>query len=100
MSNILIRDETADTHFLISKIMGSTLNFMPNAELIGLYHGIKAAALSPNEIDIKEYLLYYNHIPEKILSDDDAIKLALEIIKSRPESIAAQMTLSKRGAQF
>ena len=36
-----------------------------------------------------------DHIPERLLSDNEAIKLALEIIKLRPESKVAQMTLSK-----
>jgi len=95
LSSILIQEEVASTHLLISKIMGLTLNFMPKAELIGLYHGVKASQLDPCNIDIKEYLIYYNHIPEKLLSDSEAVKLALEIIKLRPESKVAQMTLSK-----
>jgi hypothetical protein len=95
LNSILIKKESANIHFLISKVMGLTLNFLPKAELIGLYHGLRASELSPNDMDIKEYLIYYNHIPEKVLSDDDAVKLALEIVKSRPDSKVAQITLSK-----
>lgn len=41
LSSMLIKQETARTHFLISKIMGITLNFMPKAELIALYHEVR-----------------------------------------------------------
>jgi hypothetical protein len=92
---IIGKNETSKTHLIASRLMGTILNHIDNAENIGLYHGLKAAELDPENIDILEYLLYFNHIPEKVLNDDIAISFAQKIIKENPNSLAAKMTLSK-----
>ncbi|RKR83505.1 hypothetical protein BDD43_3715 [Mucilaginibacter gracilis] len=90
---LLCKHETSELHFLISKLMGVTLNHIRNAESIGLYHGLQASRLDPDNIDILEYLLYYNQIPEKPLSDKIAISFAKQIIDKRPQSVAAKMRI-------
>jgi len=95
LQQTLYKKETSIIHLSISRLMGFILNHIDKAESIGLFHGLRAAELDPDNLDIKEYLIYYNHIPEKLLNDDDAIKLALEVIKLRPESKVAHITLSK-----
>ena len=90
---LLCKHETSKLHFLISKLMGVTLNHISNAESIGLYHGLQASRLDPDNIDILEYLLYYNQIPEKPLSDQIAISFARQIIDKRPQSIVAKMRI-------
>lgn len=96
MQKLISKTETWQIHISISRLMGSILNFIDKAELIGLYHGWRALELNPNNAEIMEYLLYYNHIPEKLLKDNDAIKLAEKVILKKPESLAALMTLSKK----
>ena len=89
----LIKRETATYHLIASKIMGLTLNYTDKGEEIGLYHGLRASALEPDNIDILEYLLYFNHIPEKVLSDEMAVSFAKRIIIQKPDSLVAKMTL-------
>jgi hypothetical protein len=93
LCHLICRHETSKLHLLTSKLMGITLNHINNAELIGLYHGLQSARLDTDNIDILEYLLYYNQIPEKLLSDKIAISFAKKIIDKRPQSMAAKMRL-------
>jgi hypothetical protein len=93
--SLLLGQESASIHMSISVLMGTILNHVHNAESVGLFHGLRAAELQPEDIDILEFLLYYNHIPEKLLSDSDAIAFARKVLLKRPESIAAQMTLKE-----
>lgn len=95
MQSMMYKQETSAIHLSLSRLMGSILNHIEHAEQIGLYHGLKALELDPDNVVIKEYLLYYNHIPERLLDDADAIKLAKEIVKVNPDSKAAAMTLGK-----
>ncbi|MNE85848.1 hypothetical protein D3C80_1828910 [compost metagenome] len=76
--------------------MGQILNHINDkTELIGLYHGLRAHKLNPDNAEIMEYLLYFNHIPERLLDDSTAIQLASKVVKVKPESFAAMMTLAK-----
>lgn len=93
--SLIVKDETSQLHLLLSKIMGLALNHISQAETIGLYHGLKALQLDPENVDIMEYLLYFNQIPEKLLSDDLATSFAERIIDVRPNSVAAKMRLGK-----
>jgi len=95
LQRILYKKESSLIHLSISRLMGFILNHIDKAELIGLFHGLRAAELDPDNIDIKEYLIYFNHIPEKLLSDNDAVRFALEVVKFRPDSKVAQITLAK-----
>jgi len=71
------------------------LNHIDKADSIGLIHGLRPAELEPDNINLKEYLIYFNHIPEKLVNDSDAVKLAFDVIKLRPDSKVAQITLAK-----
>jgi hypothetical protein len=91
----IAKNETPQIHLLTSRIMGVTLNHIDKAELIGLYHGLRAAELDAENVNISEYLLYFNHIPERVLNDEMAVYFAEKVIKKNPNSLAAKMTLSK-----
>jgi hypothetical protein len=92
---MIAKNETSEIQLLTSRLMGITLNHIDKAELIGLYHGLRSAELDPENASILEYLLYFNHIPEKVLNDDMAIYFAEKVIKKNPNSSASKMTLSK-----
>ncbi|WP_026903432.1 hypothetical protein [Pedobacter glucosidilyticus] len=95
LQTLLYKGESASIHFSISRLMGTILNHVYNAEMLGLFHGLRAAELEPENVDILEYLLYYNHIPERLLQDTHAIIFARKVISERPDSKAALLTLTK-----
>jgi hypothetical protein len=52
--------------------------------------------MSPDDITLKEALLFFNIIPEKIISDEKAQKIAQEILLINPDSAAANDMLINR----
>ncbi|MNL71960.1 hypothetical protein D3C87_1971960 [compost metagenome] len=73
--------------------MGVILNHLDGAELIGLYHALEANKLKPMDENILEIILYYNHIPEKILNDSDANIYSNQLLKINPLNKIARRNL-------
>ena len=66
------------------------LNHIDGCELIGLYHAIEADKLKPMDANILEIILYYNHIPEKILTDEEALIYSKKLLMVKPDSDIAK----------
>ncbi|MBN2910566.1 hypothetical protein JQC72_13750 [Polycladomyces sp. WAk] len=41
------------------------------------------------DVSVKEFLLLFHEIPEKLISEDEAKKIAMEVLKEKPDSIPA-----------
>jgi hypothetical protein len=61
--------------------MATSLNIIDKGEEIALYHGLRALELDPDNIDIMEYLLYFNHMPSRLLENSLAVDFAKKILK-------------------
>ena len=61
---------------------------------LAFYHACKLLELKP-VVEIKEYLLFFNTIPEKLLSEEKAYTLSKEILSEKPDSIAANGIFSR-----
>lgn len=90
VQDMLKSHETAMLHYIASILMSQSLKHLKGAYLTAFYHAKKAVDLTPNDSSLKEYLLYFNDIPEKLLSDDEARKLADEILTVDPENDVAK----------
>lgn len=77
-------------HLSISRLMGVILNHIDGCELIGLYHAKEADKLKPMDANILETILYYNHIPEKILTDEEALIYSKKLLMVKPNSDIAK----------
>jgi|GEM_PF-2337958 len=77
-------------HLSISRLMGMILNHLDGGESIGLYHALEAHKLKPLDAGILEIILYYNHIPEKILTDEEALIYSKRLLLVKPNSDIAK----------
>jgi hypothetical protein len=93
LSWLLAKKESVYLQLLTSSIMATSLNLINQSEKIAFYHGLRALELEPDNIDTMEYLLYFNHLPLKLLDNSRAISFAKEILKKNPNSKAATMSL-------
>ncbi|TDY04388.1 UNVERIFIED_CONTAM: hypothetical protein BJ099_10823 [Lysinibacillus xylanilyticus] len=67
-----------------------SLNFTEATDLVGslnkaFYHARKAVELDEEDIELKEYLLFFYEKPDKLLSNQEAKTLAEEIINLNPK---------------
>jgi hypothetical protein len=93
LSFLIAKGESSNLHLLTSTIMATSLNIIDKGEEIALYHGLRALELDPDNIEIMEYLLYFNHMPSRLLENSLAVDFAKKILKENPDSMAAKITL-------
>lgn len=83
---LLQENNTAKMHSLAAEILRFSLCDVNGAYQAAFYHTKKAIELSPNDINLKEYLLFFYEIPEKLLSKEEAIKIANEVLSINKKS--------------
>jgi len=91
---LLIKKETATLHDIAASLLMLPLCHIQGAYRSALYHTRKAVSLSPEDLRLKEGLLLLNVIPDKLVSDEEAREVALEILKKQPTNKAALKTLN------
>lgn len=83
-------DNTAELHSLASDILGSPLCHLNGAYQGALFHARRALELDPNNIRYKEWILFFYEIPDRLVSREEAEKIASDILKENPSNWAAQ----------
>lgn len=95
---IIQREETARWHEVASLLLSQPLCHHVGAYERSFSHALRAAELDPDDIRLKEYVLFFQVIPEKLLSDEEAERLALHILNVSPSShVARQHIFSESG---
>lgn len=85
--------QTADWEETASLLMSQPFCHHPHAYERAYEHAKRAVKLDASRIDLKEYLLFFNAIPDKLMTDAEANELANLILKLRPTSKVAKMHL-------
>jgi len=81
---LLIENETSNYHCLISDVLVSAFYRFEGAIQTALHHTKRALELSPNNVYLMERLLFFNMIPEKLLTDKEAEAIARLINERLP----------------
>lgn len=87
------------SHYLASEIMAAALNHIEGAYVVALFHARQALDLNQSDIELWEYLLLFHAIPERLVSDEEAVVIAGRILADKPESSVAQMAIRRARQQ-
>lgn len=87
MEFLITEEETAEYHCLAAELLNIAFFWIEGAYSASLYHLRRAEMIEPNNIEIKKSFLLYNDIPEKLLSDNEAIEVRKNIEKLKKLSI-------------
>lgn len=82
-------------NYYASELMATVFNFLPEGYKKAFDHAEQAIKLEPNNFSLKEYILMFNEIPDKLLDDATAKSYACEIIKVDPVNKAALKVMSR-----
>lgn len=93
--SLLIQKETAEYHSLASRILVELLHSMEGAYPSGYWHAKRANELAPKEVDYQVQLLKFYSLPGELLSKQDAILMAKEVLLKDPNNKAALTFISK-----
>lgn len=95
VNDLLLDEETSEIHYTASFLMSMALNHLEGAYQIAFHHANKAAELSPNDMSYQEFLLFFHAIPDKLLSNDEAIKIAKNILEREPNNKTALSVINE-----
>ena len=86
-------EQTADWEETASLLMSQPVCHHPHAYERAYELAKRAVELDSSRIDLKEYLLFFNAIPDKLMTDEETNELATEILKLRPTIQVAKLHL-------
>ncbi|USG64640.1 hypothetical protein NDK47_21225 [Brevibacillus ruminantium] len=89
--------ERSDLHHLASSLLSHPLCHIEGAYKSALLHSRRASELSPEDVALKEYLLFFHIIPEKLVSKEEAIEIASVVLQVEPNSQVAKDIFSRYG---
>ncbi|WP_058487092.1 hypothetical protein [Defluviitalea phaphyphila] len=87
--NMLCKEESSELHYIASELLSMPLCHVTGAYNSALFHARRAIELDPNNISYKEYILLFYNLPERLISEYEAKKIAQEVIEKMPNSKAA-----------
>lgn len=99
VEELLQIQENAMLHEVASSILTNVFPLRAGAYNRALYHMRQAVRLSPDNIRMKEGLLFFFDIPEHLLADEEARVIAKDVLADFSDSIPAKnvlMTLTKQ----
>ncbi|NWK72276.1 hypothetical protein HWX41_25295 [Bacillus paramycoides] len=82
--------EDARLHSLAADILCHPLCHMEGAYLAAFYHARQCIELEPNNMQYREFLLFFAGIPERIFEGKVAIKWAMDILQDEPNNEVAK----------
>ena len=96
---LLIKKESTELHVWSAVLLMQPLCHIEGAYAAALYHIRKAIALAPKNINLKESLLFLHEIPDQVVSKEEAIATAREILAKDPNRTCAKSLLKRYGLE-
>ena len=94
---LLQKKEDPFWHSVAAQMMLVPLCHIEGAYSLGLYHIRKAALLEPDNIEHKEFMLAFHDSPEPLLTKQEAISIAQEVLAVDSKSEKAIQILTDYG---
>jgi len=94
---MLIKKESPKLHCFASILLSQSLSHIEDAYASGYYHIQRAVMLDPENVDYKEALLFFHEIPDQLVSKEEALRVAKEILQKKPDSSAALEIVERCG---
>jgi hypothetical protein len=94
---MLIKKETSELHYRAAQILFLPLCYLEGAYSAALYHIRRAIELAPKDKGLKELLIFLHEVPDQVVSKDEAISIARELLKEDSNNKPAQKLLKWYG---
>ncbi len=92
---LLTKNETTDLHYLAAEILSLPLCHFEGAYAAALFHTRKAIELDPNDTSLKEFLLFFHGVPDRLITNLEARSIIAEILESDSNNKTAKALLKR-----
>ena len=92
---MLMKHESVELHQLAIDLLVHPLCIIEGAYTAALYHARKAINISPDDVDLKESLLFFHNVPDKLVSKEEAITMAKQILEKEKDNKSAKELLDR-----
>jgi hypothetical protein len=86
---LIEKHETDALHSIASALLNNPLCFIDGAYAKGLSHVRRAIELAPQDVSLKELILFYSLVPDELVTREEASEYARQILLVDPENKAA-----------
>jgi hypothetical protein len=86
---LLMKKQTAEMHWLAAEILIHPLCHLEGAYSAAMYHVRKAIELDPTDLGLKEVLIFLHGVPDRVVSKEEAISIAYELLEKEPANRCA-----------
>jgi hypothetical protein len=91
---VLSKEQSSKWHYIASFLMAMAFNHLTYGYQVAYYHALKAVELNPSDVSLKEYILLFYSIPEKLLPEKMAVAFAHDISKVKSDNMVVNMILA------
>ena len=91
---VLSKEQSSKWHYIASFLMVMGFNHLTYGYQVAYYHALKAVELNPSDVSLKEYILLFYSIPEKLLPEKMAVAFAHDIYKVKSDNMVVNMILA------
>ena len=94
--NFLInQNESADTHNVAASLLIHPFGYIDGAYGAALHHVRRSIELAPTDVSFKELILFFALTPYELITDEEAVTCAKQILALDPTNKAALDFLQK-----
>ncbi len=92
---LLMKKECVNLHYLASSLLTGPLCYFEGAYYSAFIHFKRAIEMEPNNIELKEEILFFYEVPDQPLKKKEAIRIAEEILRIKPSSQCANRIIKQ-----
>lgn len=86
---------SARMHYYASELIVAAFRYILDASHIAFKHARKAIELAPQDVSLKEYILLFYEMPDRLLEKSLAVQYARDILQADPQNQAARQILGE-----
>lgn len=88
-------EDSARMHYYASELIMAAFNYISDASHIAFKHARKAIELAPQDLSLKEYILLFYEMPDRLLEKSLAVQYARDILQADPQNQAARQIIGE-----
>ena len=94
VTELIRREEKWQWQYLASLIMCTGLCQFEGAYFTAYFHALEAIKLAPDEESLREYVLFFHNIPDRVMSKKEAMEQVKVLLSMNPDNVTGLHVLA------